>query len=564
MERFTVTADHNGGLPLFDIKEIPPSYSPISTKARLRDPSFSSLPASNLPRPVASKLRSDPSHGKTTRAETDGRPSEDMEISIFGAEKYYNGSPGPMGLPKKPPEKNGYLWNAKLGRKNDSSQFLAGPNANGAPSVSSVEGCGRNYRCTPTASSEASWNSQSGLLTNPPGSIRVSVRDLRPSGKKPAGSSGRWRFGRKCPCICKKSIAVEESCASPSRLSSAPHSPLPARKHAVREDESRNSVISVESVAPPRTPKMTVVAGMPIPCDNFGPYAPENCYRKEIGRQMNNCSGESFLTREEPPFSFPILQLNGRSTAAPLEDPQRDSIDVYSPKGPTRHLVNLTAQSPRRVATFPTARDDDCGSDSSSDLFEIESLSTTATSTCPIYRRRDSLDELANVAMACCGGGTLQLPRSLDGASTPPVAPSECYAPSEASVEWSVTTAEGFDQASCANFSSAASEYGEAVFGRPNSARPPAALSWRGGDLLGCRRAKSVSVAVPQAKCAPEPRPRPPLPFSMEPAGREAGAPVRLEIRAPEIKIMHVPEKRSLASPHATVFSHALAARVVS
>ncbi|XP_031479521.1 protein PHYTOCHROME KINASE SUBSTRATE 4-like [Nymphaea colorata] len=558
MERFTVAADR--GLPVLDIKEIPPSYSPISTNPRLRDASFSSFLASDLPRPVNSKLSSDPSHRKTTQPETDGRPSEDLEISIFGAEKYYSGSPGRVGLPKMPPEKDAYLWNAKLGRNGGLSEFLPGPNANRASSVSSVEGYERNYRCTPTASSEASWNSQSGLLKNPPGSIRLSVRNLRPRDKKPASGSGRWRFGRQCPCICKKSIAVEENCASPSRLSSVPNSPLAARKQAV-EDEPRKPVISVESLAPPRTPKMTVVAGMPTPGDNFGPYAPDICYRTEIGRQMN-CSGGSFLG-EEPPFSFPVLQVNGRTTAAPLDDPQRDSIDVYSPKEPTRRLVNLTAQSPRGGVTFPVARDDDCGSDSSSDLFEIESLSTTATSTCPIYRRRDSLDDLANVAVACRGSGTLQLRRSLDGTSTPPVAPSECYAPSEASVEWSVTTAEGFDQASCANFSSAVSEFGEAAIARPDTARPPAALPWRGGDLLGCRRVKSVSVAVPQAKCAPETRPRPPLPFPME-AAREAGAPVRLEIRAPEIKIMHVPEKRPLARPRATAFPHALAARVVS
>lgn len=81
-------------------------------------------------------------------------------------------------------------------------------------------------------------------------------------------------------------------------------------------------------------------------------------------------------------------------------------------------------------SAFPTsALDDDVGSDASSDLFEIESFP----------KRRDSIDGSATCRLA-------QLRRSVELAVAA-AEPAETYAPSEASVEWSVTTPDqGFDR----------------------------------------------------------------------------------------------------------------------
>lgn len=126
-------------------------------------------------------------------------------------------------------------------------------------------------------------------------------------------------------------------------------------------------------------------------------------------------------------------------------------------------------------------KDDDAASDTSSDLFEIESFSTN-----PVYRRRDSLEEFQK--MGVNAAGILQFKRSLEE-----LAPSECYAPSEVSVEWSVTTAEpGFDRASVGHFSSAASDYEEVQFVRTE---PDKVRSKKKGGLLSCKCESSVNVA---------------------------------------------------------------------
>lgn len=105
-------------------------------------------------------------------------------------------------------------------------------------------------------------------------------------------------------------------------------------------------------------------------------------------------------------FSFPILSascLDTKSTLkgissksiSPLEDPPRDSLEVFQP---TRKSISRTAMDPQR-SVMPgspisrvTATDDDVGSDASSELFELESFCSQTTSY-PMYRRWDSLDD---------------------------------------------------------------------------------------------------------------------------------------------------------------------------
>nr|CAD1829054.1 unnamed protein product [Ananas comosus var. bracteatus] len=94
---------------------------------------------------------------------------------------------------------------------------------------------------TPTASSEASWNSRSGLLVNPPGAVAVKVRPFPPSSSSsssnnnttdPRSKAGaarrRGRFGRRCPCAGWKSVDVEE------RYSEPRSSPIPSSFDAKR------------------------------------------------------------------------------------------------------------------------------------------------------------------------------------------------------------------------------------------------------------------------------------------------------------------------------------------
>jgi hypothetical protein len=144
-------------------------------------------------------------------------------------------------------------------------------------------------------------------------------------------------------------------------------------------------------------------------------------------------------------------------------------------------------------------------SDASSDLFEIESFSTQTTSYAMCPNLRDSLDDASSFnarRLAATNGGILYCRRSLDDPRTPSVAATECYEPSEASIDWSVTTAEGFDRGSVTNFSVSASEVDEMTMMRGGGGG--GAGKKRGGNgglLMSCRCEKAVSVGPHPVKC---------------------------------------------------------------
>ncbi|PKI58934.1 hypothetical protein CRG98_020680 [Punica granatum] len=140
-----------------------------------------------------------------------------------------------------------------------------------------------------------------------------------------------------------------------------------------------------------------------------------------------------------------------RASARNIRMKSRDAIS--SPVNPRRRINSVSI-------------DDDIMSDASSDLFEIESFSTQANSTsypAAYARPRDSLDEARpRFSTAASGGiyGCLDGPTAVAAYDTA----TECgYEPSEASVMWSVTTAEGtaFDHASVTNYSVSASDIEE-------------------------------------------------------------------------------------------------------
>ncbi|URE12665.1 protein PHYTOCHROME KINASE SUBSTRATE [Musa troglodytarum] len=301
--------------------------------------SFSSLP----PKP---HLREPPIRSGIPRSETVagadrrfGRCVDDAEISIFDAERYYN--EGQDGISRT------VILDGAAERCNFSTHRRDS-------SFSSTDGCARHGR---TCSSEASWNSQSGLLSHPPGSVAVAVSALplkEPA--KPPSFPARRLFGRNCPCYGGKSVDVDGNLT---------RSLLPA----------------------------------------------------EVGYRLVNSSslfGYSHL------FSFPVLNPSSLNNLA--EEPPRESLEDFRP---TRHTaVNHRSFTNPAIPNPPP--DDDVASDTSSDLFEIESFSTQTT-----YRRSDSLDSRDHLR-----GG-------LEAEAPPP-----SNAPGEASVEWSVTTAEGFDRRS--------------------------------------------------------------------------------------------------------------------
>lgn len=182
-------------------------------------------------------------------------------------------------------------------------------------------------------------------------------------------------------------------------------------------------------------------------------------------------------------FTFPVLNTNSSSTTTKLkngivlEDPPRESLEVFRPPEElTVDAKTLNFQFPPGISRI-VIDDNDAASDASSDLFEIESFSTATQSSysAAVYRRnsRDSFDE---------------------GSVT--TAMTECYEPSEASIEWSVTTADGYEESSIAAAS---------VAGYGSGGGGVTAEHWKrkGGNglLVSCRCEKAVNVGPQPVKC---------------------------------------------------------------
>ncbi|KAG8372276.1 hypothetical protein BUALT_Bualt12G0049500 [Buddleja alternifolia] len=480
--------------PMFNVIETPLHYksSFAQNNSNFQDISFSSyLKPKDSPQNSQKKI------------ENGSPPIDDTEISIFDAQKYFSETNDPKDSIK------------------ECHDLQSVPRMS---SVSSVDGYGRNFRtrsfhATPTASSEASWNSQTGLLANPPGSNGVSMRNSNfhsDRDKKRSFISRKWNFGRKCCCTGKKSVQVKEK---PSDRNDQNNNVAKSNYSYTKRDHGHKE----------KAPVITKTS----PVNGF---SPENDFSRENAprQQRVSASGRAFGDG----FSFPVLKPSIQETKIvtktiinPMEDPPRDSLDVFQPvheqiliSGPSS-IDNPVANARQHFNLgSPIARvtntDDDVGSDASSDLFEIESFSTQTTSY-PMYRRRDSLDEAPCTFNARRFNGR----RSLDEPPTPSVAATECYAPSEVSVDWSVTTAEGFDRASVSNFSVSASEIGNMALMRRRQEESG------GGDdggrvrkgnggllMMSCRQEKAVSVGPQPVKCVAE---GPPLAmFPMHVGGR--------------------------------------------
>ncbi|KAI4348530.1 hypothetical protein L6164_009243 [Bauhinia variegata] len=535
MERATVMKTFHGSL------------TTKSSNLRDRDASFSSYLRSDEATNCQRHLAIGPGRCRATDDST-------TELSIFDAHKYFNDLSN-NDIQKVTISSNSRVsplvhvnleHNPERGDIREMSRYSS--------TSSSVDAYAniRNYRAssfhaaTPTASSEASWNSQTGLLSHPPGAIAVSMR--RPphptdSNKKTRASLPKSMsiFRRNCPCSGKKSVQVEEK-------KTEPKTQIPPLRPS--QNQTTRDSLNLKGQGLDSNPK-TTVERFALNMETAA-YKPETSkipvtstqwvdQRPRVPQQMFVSKPQRFQPAENPVseilqsqralasarpftdgFTFPVL--NPQSANSPIklqvvngvdEDPPRDSLEVFQPSDVESTSVSQKSiDKDRQNFPFPPSPktriiDDDVASDASSDLFEIESFSTQTTSTYPmIYRRRDSLDEISNFDPKRLGsnnGFLLDRP-SIDGSMTPTI--TECYEPSEASIDWSVTTAEGFDRASVANFSVSASEVADDNInvGMSKSDHPPEKCKQRsssGNGLLSCRCEKAVSVGPQPVKCVP-------------------------------------------------------------
>ncbi|KAL2940268.1 Protein PHYTOCHROME KINASE SUBSTRATE 4 [Bienertia sinuspersici] len=445
------------------------------------------------------------------------RTEDSGQISIFDAAKYFSG----VNDDQKDQNSKGLINNLALIPPRLSSVSSSiddnGSNYGGQSSnCTSNNYRARSFHATPTASSEASWNSQSGLLANPPGSIGVTIpKNLSPNNSNSttttSNSTPRWpRIStkwfiprRKCPCSGKESVQVEERVES-----NAPR--MVDLRRSTSSNGSATNYISSSRYSPKKISPRNFGTNIPLtshtqnvvtPLEprgnnlNFGLSAKNhhhsdskvvgplksftNNHSEMIGTTTATAAATATTTAAKSiatvvggttttsttGFTFPIFEnppIGVKKMFNVIADPPRDSLEVFQPK---------SHPSPKSRRT--SYEDDNVLSDGSSDLFEIESFSTT-------YPCRDSMDDnddevvvhassfnsstMKRLGMVCrsMNNNNMNVDENdgMDEPMTPSVAPTECYAPSEVSVDWSVTTAEGFDRASLTNFSASASEIG--------------------------------------------------------------------------------------------------------
>ncbi|CAB4286119.1 unnamed protein product [Prunus armeniaca] len=369
---------------------------------------------------------------------------------------------------------------------------------------------------TPTASSEASWNSQTGLLSHPRGpagaaniTFMTSLRSRSAANhnaaphprhdnvkeekemKKKLGV--RWycifpmRRSRRCPCSGKKSVRVvdpETKSSIPNMSSSVSRVGVGVGVGVGESFTINNGNMATTNVVTARDLNSSLIVP---PIDNrrhlVWPGPERRCPEWDEHQQIT-ANNMPRPTTTGGGFSFPILKVNGiggTSTSSPVV-----STIFQNPPNPTFTFPSSTPKPPINILNntinpknhHRNNIDDDVASDASSDLFEIESFSTTYAQTQNYSRtRRESLGADINSVS--------------DGHDSITATDQYCYEPSEASIDWSVTTAEGFDRSSDHHHHLQDHDRDFA-----DVAQIMKVSSSKGNNigLLSCRREKAVSV----------------------------------------------------------------------
>lgn len=404
------------------------------------------------------------------------------EIGVFRAEKYFNDL-----VVDENPRVSNHVRIKTQNQKNAAIDI--------SHSKSKIQ-----PRTTPSAYSESSCNSQSGLLQS------VKRNPSQRKGKKRNGKNFISSLGCSCSCNGKNSVEVNEKEVQTNSKKSLSCGEFDGKMG--NKETTKNGSDPVDLTR--------------INQSGLNPWVMEEIHCKKIDEMGNG------LNREDC-FSFPILNSTPGGKPNPLnfqenqEEKQRNSLEVLgssvkknknflilegnpamwgwqadsvvdeffdksgypgqlSNSGYQGKLTNsgCSGQLTRVVEEFgvPQSFDvmyNDNESEGSSDLFEIESFTNSGNS----FLRRNGSD-----GMSSC------------------VTPATCYPPSEVSIEWSVVTA------SAAEFSSAISDSEEFVnsegirnprktgpHGKTISAGGKEMENRGSGNLLGCKNYQAVRVA---------------------------------------------------------------------
>lgn len=374
------------------------------------------------------------------------KKEDEEEIGVFGAEKYFNGvmdddsaSTASMSSARK------YQHKKEGGVEVGTGKYKVQPR-------------------TPSVHSESSWNSQSALL-------QVGLKN--PSKTKAEKVRGKRILAILCKCSDKDAVEIREQVGEISFNKSATPSVVQGKPN---KREPRKTELEVVDAVQVHTPRL----------DNKVEEEMHSHGLDELGIGLNRENCFTFPTLNSGVGTMPIkCQIQEE-----LEKIPRKSLEVFG--SPVLERRNKTLSLERRLTMLswdaaPRVEDhefsvpsggnyNDTESDASSDLFEIESLTGKAN---PFLARQ------ASDATSGC------------------VTPTTCYAPSEASIEWSVVTASAADvsvMSDCEELrptkmtSSPKRTVSSAIIDAKTKTNKEIQKR-RSGILLGCKSHKAVRVA---------------------------------------------------------------------
>ena len=306
-------------------------------------------------------------------------------------------------------------------------------------------------------SSEAAWNGRKEHQGNSPMTIRVNMRGI--ASKKRNVSGWKWFFGMICGG--KKAVEIKEKVSDLNHHNLAGSDPKRQTKRLTVNHPIHK--VSQKSVKGLNSRDSAKRSGLIRTSPKF---PPEFCF-------PTTQSGFSFpILGRPPPEKFLFTSSSVRyPIPIPIPEPPRVSLEIFRPSD--------GSITPPHKSGGAAMDDGDVESDTSSDLFEIESF-MTQTTTVTAANDYHSFDE------ACRRFGYFR--RNLDESAT--AAAAEGYEPSEASIEWSVTTAEGFDHGggSVTNFSASASDIVDDVTLMRLELQRLGSVGFGGGGDDGCGR----------------------------------------------------------------------------
>ncbi|GMN41839.1 hypothetical protein TIFTF001_011057 [Ficus carica] len=350
------------------------------------------------------------------------KKEEDDEIGVFGAEKYFNG----------------VIDDDASSRISSRSSTISYPYKNdGRLNMEQLKG--KIQPRTPSVRSESSWNSRSVLLQS---GLKNSSRTKsgRLNGRKFLAS-----FGGKCSCSDKNSVEVKDvgEISFHKSPSNASHKSAVHHKASIISP-ARPGLNHVEPQIH-KPPKLDILSAKP----------PSGLRHFPVRSPLQGQHGDQILCKSPEVFGSPALQRGSKTL----------SLD--------RRMTMMSWDRPGAVTATPSCTDEivfnanssgnhhDSGSDASSDLFEIDSLTGKTN---PFLARRPSDDQTSGC-----------------------VTPTTGYAPSEASIQWSVVTASAADYSVMSDC--------EETITRPASKTRMSKEFPRRSILLGCKSQKAVNVA---------------------------------------------------------------------